>query len=67
MNLDALTNAAQTSYTSVENLTNTMDPNNPQDMIKLQQEMAKMQNLFGTLSAMISTIKQTGQSIIQKM
>lgn len=67
MNLDALTNSAKTSQASVQNLTTTMDPNNMEDMLKLQQEMGRMQMLYGTLSAIISSVKQTGQSIVQKM
>ncbi len=67
MNLDSLTNAATSSQTNVEGLTATTDTSDMAGMLKLQQEMGKMSMLFGTLSAVISTLKQTGQSIVQKM
>ena len=67
MNLDSLTNAAQSSQTNVEGMTATVDTNDMAGMLKMQQEMGKMSMLFGTLSAVISSLKQTGQSIVQKM
>ncbi|MDQ5910691.1 MAG: hypothetical protein QG599_2788 [Pseudomonadota bacterium] len=67
MNLDSLTNAAKSSQSGVENLTTTVDTNDMAGMLQLQQEMGKMSMLFGTLSAVISSLKQTGQSIVQKM
>ena len=67
MDLTTLTNAATKSQADMESLTKTTDTSDMKGMLTLQQEMSKMSMLFGTLSAVISSLKQTGQSIVQKM
>lgn len=43
------------------------DMTDPENLIQMQQALAKYQEVYGALSAMISDIKSTAMSIIQKM
>ena len=62
-----LTQTANLSQQTVQDKLQNLDTNDMKGMLELQQEMAKMTNYFGTLSAVVSNLKSTAQSIIQKM
>lgn len=65
--ISTLSDNAQISQQALEDKIKTVDTNDMKGMIELQQEMAKMSNYYGTLSAVVSNLKNTAQSIIQKM
>ena len=60
-----LTQTANLSQQTVQDKLQNLDTNDMKGMLELQQEMAKMTNYFGTLSAVVSNLKSTAQSIIQ--
>lgn len=43
------------------------DMTDPENLMKMQQALAKYQEVYGALSAIISDMKSTAMSIIQKM
>ena len=43
------------------------DMTDPENLIQMQQALAKYQEVYGALSAIISDMKTTAMSIIQKM
>lgn len=51
----------------IQSMMNETDLKDPENMLKVQQEIAQYQQLFGIVSAIYSDIKQTAQGIIQKM
>lgn len=43
------------------------DMTDPENLMQMQQALAKYQEVYGALSAIISDMKSTAMSIIQKM
>ncbi len=52
---------------SVKNRMDNLDPSNMADLISFQQEMNKLTMMYSLESGVIKSIKDTGQSIIQKI
>lgn len=67
ISIDSGLSQAATMQSNVQNMTNGLDGKSMEDMIKLQQDMGKLQMLYGTISSVISNEKQVIQGIIQKM
>lgn len=42
------------------------DLSNPENLLQLQQQMTQYQEVYSTLSSVLSDVKQTAMSIIQK-
>lgn len=51
----------------VEARMETLDPSNMADLIQFQQEINKLTMMYSLESGVIKSIKDTGQSIIQKI
>ncbi|PJE80415.1 hypothetical protein CI610_00598 [invertebrate metagenome] len=58
---------AATMDENLKNRVNTMDPNSTQDMVNFQVEFNKYMIVEGLRSSIIKSIKDTIQSIIQKI
>ena len=66
IDLSGLTSQLDTLNTDVTTLSQG-DMTDPENLIQMQQALAKYQEVYGALSAIISDMKTTAMSIIQKM
>ena len=71
INFDSTTNKlssklSELEKTMQENLEN-LDPSNMADLLAFQQQTSKLTMLYGLESGVIKAIKDTSQSIIQKI
>jgi hypothetical protein len=66
IDLSGLTSQLDTLNTNVTTLSQG-DMTDPENLIEMQQALAKYQEVYGALSAIISDMKTTAMSIIQKM
>jgi len=62
-----MVNQADTIQSQIEAATQGGKTLSQAQMLQLQMEMAKMQQVYGAMSAIISDVKTTSMSIIQKM
>ncbi|MEI6413242.1 MAG: type III secretion system needle filament subunit SctF [Pseudomonadota bacterium] len=53
--------------TALRDITATADPNNPMDMLKMQQAMTSWSMAINAYSTAMKTVKDTVSGIIQKM
>ncbi|MCB1809662.1 MAG: hypothetical protein KDJ99_32200 [Candidatus Competibacteraceae bacterium] len=69
MDLSNLTSSASSTNTSLQDLISSpdFDASDPDQQIQMQQALAKYEEVYGLLSAVISDMKTTCMSIIQKM
>ncbi len=62
-----LSNELEKFEKNVQDRMNNLDPSNMADLISFQQEINKLTMLYSLESGVIKSIKDTGQSIIQKI
>ena len=69
MDLSGLQTQATNYNTALSDLMNSddFDVSDPDDQLAMQQALAKQQEAYGLLSAIIASLKTTVMSIIQKM
>ena len=64
---DQLSKQLESFEKNVQNRMENLDPSNMADLITFQQEINKLTMLYSLESGVIKSIKDTGQSIIQKI
>ncbi|MFM2591226.1 EscF/YscF/HrpA family type III secretion system needle major subunit [Vibrio sp. TBV020] len=57
----------QSKNTQIEEFSQTMDPNNVQDLVKFQQLMSEWSALSSLQSSTVKTVRDAIQGVIQKM